>query len=528
MFLWIQDLLPKPDERPSFDDAKSILNRAIDEELIFLSSTKNIWTPAFCNRQLRRHQNFWRLTPLSTEYLYSPASSVYFTGYSRKTEALERYFNNHLRYITEQPVNKNSLAPSIFEYNTRTLSDQKERESEWNNHGLESGLNPIEYREQKKKNIRNKMAKYFREALAVKAQSNIDVQKKVEQTVDTKFSREMKSREKEVTIAPVESEEEIEQRRIAEREAALEDLQKIENQMNELEVKIQQFVNDIRQIQAQIESEDSKTSELSENYLNLKTVFDLLPDAKNNIEKLRKLADENSEWLKKLALEWEEHRKPLIEQYRSIRDKVFVKEEQAKLKLESIKTMRAKMKELIEDISAKDEKYKQLLDVYKQLPKDNRSNYTRRILEMVKNVKKQMVEIEKVLVDTKSLQKEINKLISVLNRSFAVTEEMIFQDAKKIPEASVMYKRLVMMNDSFDSLSEVVRKTGSTKNDILNLNEKILKIQTRTSALNYDTIQNDLNQVRDENRLLIEKIKKLRIKYLTEEEHIENSVESPL
>jgi len=34
--------------------------------------------------------------------------------------------------------------------------------------------------------------------------------------------------------------------------------------------------------------------------------------------------------------------------------------------------------------------------MYKKLPKDNRSNYTRRILDMVKNVKKQIVEINKV------------------------------------------------------------------------------------------------------------------------------------
>ncbi len=62
-----------------------------------------------------------------------------------------------------------------------------------------------------------------------------------------------------------------------------------------------------------------------------------------------------------------------------------------------IKEMRARMKELIEEVTKKDERYKQLVEVFKQLPKDNRANYTLRILEMVKNVKKQKVEINKVI-----------------------------------------------------------------------------------------------------------------------------------
>ena len=37
-----------------------------------------------------------------------------------------------------------------------------------------------------------------------------------------------------------------------------------------------------------------------------------------------------------------------------------------------------------------------------------RSSYTKRIMEIVKNVRKQTVEIEKILRDVKTLQKEIN------------------------------------------------------------------------------------------------------------------------
>jgi len=57
----------------------------------------------------------------------------------------------------------------------------------------------------------------------------------------------------------------------------------------------------------------------------------------------------------------------------------------------------------------------------------NRSAYTRRILEIVGNIKKQKEEINKILVDTKVLQKEINQLSGKLDRTFAVTDEQIFR-----------------------------------------------------------------------------------------------------
>ena len=55
------------------------------------------------------------------------------------------------------------------------------------------------------------------------------------------------------------------------------------------------------------------------------------------------------------------------------------------------------MKDLESETAKKDERFKELLEVYRQLPKNiNRSVYTNRILEIVKQVKKQKVDISKV------------------------------------------------------------------------------------------------------------------------------------
>ena len=65
---------------------------------------------------------------------------------------------------------------------------------------------------------------------------------------------------------------------------------------------------------------------------------------------------------------------------------------------------------------------------FERMTKDvNRSAYTRRILEIVSNIKKQKVGIDQVLIDTRAIQKDINQLSGKLDRTFTVTDELIFR-----------------------------------------------------------------------------------------------------
>jgi iron uptake system EfeUOB component EfeO/EfeM len=48
-------------------------------------------------------------------------------------------------------------------------------------------------------------------------------------------------------------------------------------------------------------------------------------------------------------------------------------------------------------------------------------------MEIIGNICKQKEEIDKVLKDTKELQKEINNLTGQLERSFTVADELIFR-----------------------------------------------------------------------------------------------------
>lgn len=56
-----------------------------------------------------------------------------------------------------------------------------------------------------------------------------------------------------------------------------------------------------------------------------------------------------------------------------------------------------------------------------------RAAYTKRILEIIGNIRKQNDEIQKILKDTRQIQKEINILSGQVDRSFTDSDELIFQ-----------------------------------------------------------------------------------------------------
>jgi len=172
-----------------------------------------------------------------------------------------------------------------------------------------------------------------------------------------------------------------------------------------------------------------------------------------------------------------------------------------------MKEMRDEMKTLRANIQRKDARYKQLVEILKTLPKENRADYTNKILVLVGGVKKQKVEINKILLDTRNVQKEINSITDKLNRTFAEVEEMIFQDAKKDPIGSETYKLTAGLHETFSTLTDTITKTGQASNSGLLLADKIDKVNSRVTTLNMKQIEEDLTQVREENAKLITKLK---------------------
>lgn len=123
----------------------------------------------------------------------------------------------------------------------------------------------------------------------------------------------------------------------------------------------------------------------------------LLPEAEDNLKKLREIADASAARLLELGKQWENHRGPLLTKYRRKKQEINDRKSEVRTKLEQIKRMRQEMKDMAVDIKEKDVLHKQVIEDFNKLPKSiNRQVYVRRIMDIMKNLGKQKADIRKV------------------------------------------------------------------------------------------------------------------------------------
>uniref|UniRef100_A0A1A8F100 Coiled-coil domain-containing protein 22 n=1 Tax=Nothobranchius korthausae TaxID=1143690 RepID=A0A1A8F100_9TELE len=234
----------------------------------------------------------------------------------------------------------------------------------------------------------------------------------------------------------------------------------------------------------------------------------LLPDADGNLLKLQTQVEASAQRVVNLASQWEKHRAPLIDEHRRLKEICSNKDLESSRKLSEIKSLHEKIRVSTEEAKKKEESYKQLVTELESLPKDvSRSAYTQRILEIVGNIKKQKEEITKILSDTKELQKEINSLTGKLDRTFAVTDELVFKDAKKDESVRKSYKYLAALHENCNQLIQTIEDTGTILREIRDLEEQIETENSNKSVSNLQRILDDYKAIRQENAALAAKVR---------------------
>ncbi|XP_015126240.1 coiled-coil domain-containing protein 22 homolog [Diachasma alloeum] len=273
-----------------------------------------------------------------------------------------------------------------------------------------------------------------------------------------------------------------------------------------LRVEVEAMTNELGKLDTQLSQvrtkrqEEERELEVREEQRRIKArTYDLLEDGDNNVVKLEGVIEAGRNKLIHLANQWEKHRAPLIKQYRDEREKYSAKTSTSQKKLDELRILRERERELMEECHMKDQQYAQLVAEVQKLPKDvNRSAYTQRILEIINNVRKQRDEIDKVLGDTREIQKEINTLSGRLERSFTVVDELIFRDAKGNEASRRAYKLLATLHSDCSELVNLVEETGTTLREIRDLEEQIDSESTKNVGANLERITADLKQMRQE------------------------------
>ncbi len=269
----------------------------------------------------------------------------------------------------------------------------------------------------------------------------------------------------------------------------------------------------IRQLESELERLQALGEAMEKEILIKKKTLELLPNATANIEKLQGICAASSARLQQLAQEWEVHRQPLIDKIRTVQNTSSDRRARCKAMMDEMQSCKAEMTDMIADLKEKQLRAAQLAEELSHLPKNiNRAIYTHRIMEIIGNIHKQNLEIDKITNDIRIIQKTINTTAATLARSDAITEETIYAAASDPKsDASVVdtYRGLTSLRAQFDRLTECASLIGIQEKSSRDLEVKIEQETTRVTHNNFDRIKADLKAVRAENASLVQQLKSM-------------------
>ncbi|GAA6232456.1 coiled-coil domain-containing protein 22 [Lates japonicus] len=448
----------------------------------------------------------------------------------KQLKEVKDYQQDVLPPVTAQTFHHASAVASILEQHTAELSAAQEWDNEWNSQGLLSRLTPQEYRSRKLTRLQKRIVEQLRcnalpspesapggprstselrellQAFRGSAPSDHILTKGTHFTHIKKFTFTQDSATVTSSIpSGHQSEGDIQQEELASFKLQFQQLCSDVNQLT-ADMKHMSITN--TQVLDELKQRELGNSEKEEKMQVKKKTINLLPDPDNNMLKLQALVEASVKRVISLAAQWEKHRAPLINEHRRLKEICSNQDLESSRKLSEIKYLHDKIRVSTEEARKKEEIYKQLVIELENLPQDvSRSAYTQRILEIVSNIKKQKEEITKILSDTKDLQKEINNLTGKLDRTFAVTDELVFKDAKKDESVRKAYKYLAALHENCNQLIQTIEDTGTILREIRDLEEQIETENGNKTVANLERILDDYKAIRQENSVLAAKVR---------------------
>lgn len=496
------------------------------------------WIPPSCRAPLLCRSQSPGLTHSFHAQQLSLPHNLALSGKNIPKEVKE-YCDNFLPPVTAQPSQHAFLPASLLERNLAEVSSVQQWEAEWNSQGLGSRLNPEEYKSRKRQRLQKRLQDQLRHCVqqgpdsqhALRSSSDLaDVLRSFSGgaggrdvlTKGTRFTHTEKftfTQEPEKVVqqmqtaadalpASKQSEQDIQARQEEEVTSLQQELDQLSSRVEEVTSDMKKLTVSMTQVSDELKQRELGNCEEEESVRVKKRTIELLPDAENNLPKLQVLVEGSAKRIVNLASQWEKHRAPLIEERRKLKELWGSRELESTRRVDELRSLHDKIRQAADEARKKEDLYRQLLTEFENLPGDvSRSAYTQRILEIVGNIKKQNEEITKILSDTKDLQKEINSLTGKLDRTFAVTDELVFKDAKRDESVRKAYKYLAALHENCTQLIQTIEDTGTIMREIRDLEEQIETENGKKTVSNLEKILEDYKAIRQENSALAAKIR---------------------
>nr|GME11618.1 coiled-coil domain-containing protein 22 homolog isoform X1 [Ipomoea batatas] len=209
--------------------------------------------------------------------------------------------------------------------------------------------------------------------------------------------------------------------------------------------------------------------------------------------------------LAKMEAQWDAQRIVLEEEKMRLEEALRATHPEVYVKFKKLEEIDKETECIIAEIKRREEEVWELsAELGKQPNLEPRKTYIQRIIEITKNSRKQDVDVDKILKDTRELQLESNSIQERLHRTYAVVDETIFREAKKDPAGKQAYRILTSIHDSFEQIAERLHDTDRARRERADIEAKLANMTSR--SLDIEKLRADLDAVKNENDLLERKI----------------------
>jgi len=533
LLMWLVERLPKEASEATLEvlGLAALFNRQLAKNVG--SRLGSVWTPPYCKASgvawhgggagKKAAARTWVLegTEAVVNFHAVPVAAPVGALAAAETSAeTASYYADVMPLVTAQPPLKQNVAASILEAGARSIATAKEWDYEWETDGVKSGLSPADFKAKKRGTVRTKMSNLLRAAKLrseAEAEQDQDMMGFLNEFADadlgdSKFRNQEKmmyaTEEVDESAPKAATEEELQQQRDEELAAQQAKVDEISAKLAELTAGIKKLTTGLASLEDKTATLDKDNAEGEEKYKVRKKVLDFLPNADENIAKLQGVVDSSTKRLIAVAGKWEARRAELLKTFRLLRRAQTDADGDAATQMDEIKVVRTQMKAVAEQAKSKDLAIKQLNAQYEKMDKGaSRSSYTRKILAIVKNIEKQRDEIVRVIADTAVLQRERNAVEEKLGRTYHLTDEMIFKDAKEDVACRKAYKFLAGIHEDCHLLVECISQTAVVTKEMKELQELVEDEQKKKMSANAARIAHDLKAMKKENQSVAAQIK---------------------
>ena len=271
-----------------------------------------------------------------------------------------------------------------------------------------------------------------------------------------------------------------------------------------------------RQAEAELASAEQQGSQLEKDVIVKTKTLEMLPKAQEHITALEGLCAASAQKLMDLGSEWEKHRAPLVATLRAKRDFATTRRARCKAMVAEMQKCRGEMQAMAKEVRGKEEQAALLEEELAKLPQNvNRTTYTYRIMDIISSIAKQKKEIDKIITEVATVQKEINATSEKLSRAEVLADEKIFSYAKqeankKDQQVVSCYRHFGDLRARFDDLVGVIEAVGKREAESSDLSRKTEQLQERVSKNNMARIVADLKQVQEENAGLVQQLRAMK------------------